>query len=112
MSWDFNFKIDTGGKELFHIGPDWNYTSNVGRMTGHALHKFTDNGVRGLHDKNAKIVDEWLTHALEMFDENEKLYKSWNPENGWGDYDGIKRVLREMRDFARANPKTIFDLWA
>jgi hypothetical protein len=112
VSWDADLTCDCCG----HSVGDWNYTHNTNGMIaaareaiGHAdAHELGSthpimqaigppwfdvlNGMSGA--EGARYLGDIVT-ALEADPER---YRAMNPENGWGSYDSLLGVLRDMRD--------------
>lgn len=111
MSWDATLVDDRG-----HVEGDWNYTHNCNGMIAAALtdlgcvngHAVPDNhpiwkaiGAPWWHriDGAPGPVGAEFLHALVGQLESDPMkYEAMNPENGWGSYDTLLTVLREMRD--------------
>lgn len=103
MSWDAGFD-----------GQGWNYTHNTNKMIAAAYEAATgiktepsDFPILGpiigptwwkrLDGMTGREGSEYLgqiIHGLETFPEQ---YRAMNPSNGWGDYDSLLQVLREMK---------------
>ena len=43
--------------------------------------------------------------AMEYIITNEDELKQYNPDNGWGDYDGLKRAVKEMGKYCMMFPE-------
>jgi hypothetical protein len=133
MSYDVYFEIDTGGGNVVTID-DRNYTSNVSPMWSKALalpekpwvrdgdqvmgHRpngdgtwttspAMNHGVRLLHDAPASECAGILAAAVERMTSNPGEYRSMNPDNGWGCYEGALEFLRWMADMAAAHPRSV-----
>lgn len=83
----------------------WNYTSNIAPMLNMALESviaFTPGAERWhdlLHGCQLESGRELLGVAVRSLESDPERYRAMNPANGWGDYDSLLGVLREMRDF-------------
>jgi len=97
MSWDATLICSHG----YQADKDWNYTYNTTFMTieaakniGIEWNGFQDtlNGMSALDGAEllAKICDELVRNSVK--------YDPMNPPNGWGDREGIVRVMRDMID--------------
>ena len=54
--------------------------------------------------KKAKDVIPSLKKGLKRLKESPDYYKIFNPENGWGSYEGLVEFVRAYRDACEANP--------
>jgi len=71
----------------------WNYTHNINRM----IRKIDPDWWDSLDGLTAAEGAEYLDRIVLGMAEAPELFRAMNPENGWGDYDGLMRVLGEMR---------------
>lgn len=85
---------------------DANITHNLGQMALEAhlyipLWRPEENGIT----KAAELIP-LLEEGLALLKSNPEHYKKWNPENGWGDYDGLvsftEQYLKACRDWPNA----------
>ena len=106
MSWDIYLWDDRGHQEGY-----WNYTHNTNTMVNEAL-RALDYEIKESNSSVAFIIkDDWLNlldgmEGIEgakllqqIFKElrsNPQKYRQFDPPNGWGDYEGITRILEEM----------------
>lgn len=99
MSWDATL-TDNYGDEI----GDWNYTHNTSAMIYEALSRA---GVALSKQERwyTRLDGMWgtegrtyLTTIVRQLEDEPATFKAMNPQNGWGDYDGLLRILREMRD--------------
>lgn len=120
MSWAAHLVIppcDSCGRGESYIG-DWNYTHNCNGMIEDALGykqleetaetwwaRFNSETGMGrhswwdlLHGKSGAEGAAFLGYILGALKALPHKYRAMNPENGWGDYDSLVRVLEEMRD--------------
>lgn len=99
MSYDVHLLAPTGGEP---VEAYWaNMTSNVApmwRAAGCDLAAFDGASATALADN--------LVPAIAAMESNPETFKAMNPPNGWGDYDGCLRFLRELRDACRLYPAT------
>lgn len=107
MSWDADLIDDRG-----HYEGSWNYTHNTSHMiyavledAGYAL------GTRVSWDGKEYPASWWdrlngmdgpegaayLDLIIKGLVADPHRFIAMNPENGWGDYDGLVKVLEEMR---------------
>lgn len=88
-------------------GGEWSYTGNVGPMICEAL------GVADAQDALPASTGSWharldglrgdrgadlLNRILRRLEANPARFEAMNPPNGWGTYDGLLKVLSDMRD--------------
>lgn len=117
MSWDASLSLASGRYTL----RDWNYTHNTNRMIGEALRWIegqsppeTDHPVMGpligpawwrrLDGTSGADGAAYLDKIVTALEARPTVYRAMNPENGWGDYDGLLEVLRGMRDAVPPEP--------
>jgi hypothetical protein len=109
MSWDVTLTDDRG-----HTEGDWNYTHNTNHMIAAALKDREDievppcGGSLGpwigpawwyeLNGKSGPDGAAYLARIIEGLEADPAKYRAMNPDNGWGDYESLVRVLAEMRD--------------
>ena len=108
MSYDIWLTADVGGEERAHLGPDWNYTSNVAPMWRKAMPE--TNGLAGLHEMVAEEAAQVLHKGVERMESNPAAYRLMNPENGWGNFDDQLRELYELLGACEAAPKAIVEV--
>lgn len=100
MSWDIWLTTELDGHDI-EVGESFNYTHNCNGM-------IRDTGF----DEWPSEVDGWVSGdlarqldlAIRKLEEDPKKYRAMNPSNGWGDYDSLLRVLRQVRDQCRTYP--------
>jgi hypothetical protein len=94
MSWDAELVDDRG-----HIEGEWNYTYNTTPMVCAAAASAGvpfDGFQHSLHGMTGPEGGAVLTAVIREMTANPARYEAMNPENGWGSYDGILRVMRSM----------------
>ena len=119
MSWDAELTDDRGHQEGW-----WNYTHNTNGMIEAALGDEIDDTLKPwwtVLGNTAMGKGSWwdlldgssgpegaalLDHIIRNLEAEPGRFKEMNPENGWGDYDGLLGVLREMRDRVPEWPTT------
>lgn len=117
MSWDAT--LTYGG--MFQ---DWNYTHNCNGMIGHVVDtlrpgardaKRAETGYGSwwdlLHGMNGEEGYKLLSQIVGGLSEAPAFFREMNPDNGWGDYDSLMRVLIEMRDASEAAPAASWSVW-
>lgn len=105
MSWDIDLVINTGIKDKMveNVG---NYTWNVSPMYTEAL-GYTLSELDG--EKAKSVVGELQQGYMRMLD-NPQKYKKMNPPNGWGDYEGALKYLRDLIVACQENPDCKIDI--
>lgn len=117
MSWDATLSYG-------RLSRDWNYTHNTNPMIEKALGSRIDGTTRPLWTQvssGSKMGSgSWwellngssgvegavlLADILYEFDEHPDEYRTLNPQNGWGDFAGLRQQLREMRDASKDSPQ-------
>lgn len=117
MSWDATLTDDRG-----HIEGEWNYTHNCNRMIAEALDATTGEktpqceGPLGpvigpawwdrLDGADGKYGRAYLSNIINGLESDPGRFRAMNPANGWGSYDSLLEVLRDMRDRIPAWPVT------
>ena len=101
MSWDVGLIDDRG-----HIEAEWNYTHNTNRMIAAALadlgEQVPDHFLVGptwwdrLNGMSGPDGAKYLHTIAESLGRDPDRFRAMNPENGWGNYDRLLRLLREM----------------
>jgi len=108
VSWDASFD-----------GESWNYTHNTNRMIGTAFASMTgldtppvDHPLLGpvigpawwkrLDGMTGAQGAEYLGLIITGLEADPARFRAMNPANGWGTYDGLLLVLREMYEHSRA----------
>jgi len=119
MSWDAALEAVTqcphcGGALGRLGGGDWNYTHNTNRMIAAAYEAVSGEqteqcgGPLGpmigaawwerLDGASGEHGAAYLSQIITGLEADPARFRAMNPENGWGDYDRLLGVLREMRD--------------
>lgn len=115
MSWDATLHDDRG-----HCGGDWNYTHNTSPMIYEVLSRMGKSRLPAaakqvgtdarwyerLSGLDGKAGAEYLASIIVGLEADPDHFREMNPPNGWGDYDDLIRVLREMRDAVPDWPTT------
>lgn len=111
MSWDAELVAERG-TEL----ASWNYTHNVNVMIAAAYESVTGeateqcDGPLGpaigaawwerLDGTTTDAGDAYLGQIIAGLEADPERFRAMNPENGWGDYDSLLKMLLEMRETA------------
>lgn len=120
MSWDADLTDDRG-----HNEGSWNYTHNCNGMIEAVLTEdevdSTDEPFwsalggtgmgRGawwdLLNRKSGPDGAALLHRIVLgLEADPERFRAMNPDNGWGDYDSLLKVLRDMRDAVPEWPTT------
>jgi len=107
MGWDADLICPTCECSKDH----WGHTYNTNKMIRQALSKCGFSNFEWtdlLNGQSGKTGGDFLSIIIDEMELNKPEYVALNPENGWGSYDSILRVLREMRDAGKDNPARIF----
>jgi hypothetical protein len=109
MSLDIGLEIDTGGSERSSVGRSFNITHNVAKMWREA------GCYEALYESAGKLASEVvpiLKASLETMRADPVLYRTFNPENGWGNYEGAVRWLGEVIEEFEKHPKATVWVWS
>jgi hypothetical protein len=96
-------ELDKPRREESEIGW-WNYTHNTAPMIYDALTAagitLADDESWWKHLSGMSGTDgrEYLAAIITQLEADPARYRPMSPPNGWGDYSGLLKVLREMRD--------------
>lgn len=109
MSWDASLTDDRG-----HCEGDWSFTHNTNDMIAAALLAETGDETpqcggslgfaigpawwKRLNGANGEDGKRYLAAIINGLESDPNRYRAMNPANGWGSYDHLLAVLREMRD--------------
>ena len=94
MSWDIWLAVEVDGKEV-EIADGEGYTHNCNNMVRAAGFVEWPYEVDGM---TSREFCEKLDAALQALRANPAWFRRMNPENGWGDYDGLVRILDRVLD--------------
>lgn len=106
MSWDADI-----------CGRSWNYTHNTNRMVNAAAKAAGydlegESWWRWLNGQTLASAQPFFVVVVDELEANPDTYRAMNPENGWGGYDTLCGVLREMRDVqVPPPPSTVWETW-
>lgn len=112
MSWDATLETtetrtcphcDGVLEQSVHEVGSWNCTHNINPMIRSAGDPDWWKSLDGLSGTEGKALLERIIMGLEA---EPGRFRAMNPENGWGDYDSLLTVLREMRDAVPPEPST------
>lgn len=101
MSYDFAMDTDCGGPERHVVLDGINYTYNVWPMYYDVL---GGTGVNDLDGKTGRECIPLLRAAVAKMETSPAKYREMNPDNGYGDYEGALRTLRELLAWCLSAP--------
>ena len=83
----------------------WNYTRNVTPMIAAAWEQATGKPIEQnwwamLNGMDGPAGREHIATVVKALEADPEKFRAMNPPNGWGDYDSLLGVLRQMRDAA------------
>jgi len=90
MSLDVYLSCDCCGEDVYEA----NITHNLNTMAGEAGLYFPLWRPLEIEATIAEDIIQPLTVGLEKLLADPETFKQFNPENGWGDYDGLVRFTR------------------
>lgn len=98
----------------------WNYTHNTNGMIAAAFEAVSGEATEQAGGPLGRVIGaawwdrldgatgeagrEYLSRIIEGLEADPARFQAMNPPNGWGDYDSLLKVLREMRDAVPAEP--------
>jgi hypothetical protein len=110
VSWDACLELAADPVTL----ADWNYTHNTNGMIAAAYEAVSGEATdqcggplgavigaawwKRLDGSGGKDGAAYLSQIVSGLEASPERFRAMNPENGWGDYDRLLTVLREMRD--------------
>ncbi len=123
MSWDATLEV-TGTTVCPHCGgtvstgryeaESWSYTHNTNNMIAAAYEAASGEQTEQAGGSLGPVIGAawwdrldgvsgedgaaYLGQIITGLEADPDRYRAMNPENGWGDYDRLLKVLREMRD--------------
>lgn len=83
---------------------DINITHNLGRMANEAGLYRALWAPEEINATKAKEVLPFLEAGLKRLKEDPEHFKKFNPENGWGDYEGLIEVVEAYLKACKGNP--------
>lgn len=114
MSYDVYLKIHTGKSETTVVDVG-NYTSNIWEMYENAMPPAVEGqrgGLHRLHGMKAGDAIEHLSRAIQRMQDDKVFYRKFEPANGWGNYTGALKFLREIRQACEDHPACTIELSA
>lgn len=106
MSWDcdLDLHLTVDGNDIYHSCGSWNYTYNTSPMIYDALGMKDGSWRELIEGKGGAEGAEVFARIVAGLEAAPEKYRAMNPENGWGNYDDLLGVMREMRDAGRKWP--------
>lgn len=107
MSWDIWLEADCGGADNARIeGADWSYTYNTNPMLQKA-----GIDIKKWPGKRARDVIVELGVGIQVMESNSISMRDLNPRNGWGDFDSLLEVLKEIQKYFIQYPTAYIGAW-
>ena len=100
MSLDVMLTVDMDPTEVF----EWNITHNLGRMARQAgiYEALWCPEELGIYEARQLIVP--LSRGLETLKDEPDHFRKFNPENGWGNYEGLVKFVEKYKEACIENP--------
>jgi hypothetical protein len=94
---------------------DWNITHNLGEMAAEVIvdeeKSLTLYDILWRPDENglvlAKEISDYLDLGWNILLSDPEKYKTYNPENGWGSYDGLCNFVYNYRNACWDHPDAV-----
>lgn len=113
LEWDERYPgrepiaVEASSEEVYHA----NITHNLSRMADEAgiyeyLWRPEEVGVF----KAGQLIEP-LTDGLALLNSNPERFEVHNPENGWGDYEALKRFVAGYLIACRVHPEAKVSVW-
>lgn len=100
--------------DLMVVQPVSIYSGNITHNLGKMANKVVLSNGKTLYDilwrpdehgfKYAKEISELLDEGFNILLSDPKEYQKYNPENGWGSYDGLVNFVYKYRNACWDNP--------
>lgn len=87
----------------------FNYTYNVAPMWYEVYPE--DDGMVYIDEMTGEEAYPKIIRAIHRMLAREKDMKKLNPKNGWGDYDGFLKFLRDLADACTKCPSGVWRSW-
>lgn len=117
MSYAGWIKLPLPGQDKSHVLTELgDYTSNVSPMWRWCLSVVTESPLQlsDTQDWTCEQAAPVLEKAVAVMEAERPRLEAMNPENGWGDYDGALKYLRNVAEAARSFaglPGAYLDWW-
>ena len=79
---------------------------NIPEKDHNAEHEFEDK-----QEIRAKDIIPYIKEGLSKLRDNPNKFKKFNPENGWGSYEGLLNFTQNYLDACEENPESIVKVW-
>jgi len=106
MSWDAYIYTIVDGKEV-EIHEGWNYTHNCNGMLRTAGFEEWPYDVKSMR---GTTFAEKLSKTVEQMEKEPGEYRKMDPKNGWGSYDTLLPILKDMLEVARQYPSAFWEV--
>jgi hypothetical protein len=114
MSWDADiYAMVDGVKVSLHDG-GWNYTHNTNEMirkAGFAEWPYKVGGQGNINPMDSKTFADKMASVIENMEKAPDEYRKMNPQNGWGSFDTLLPILKEMLEIAKRFPSGVWEVW-
>ena len=95
MSYDFVMRAPQDTYEMF----EGNQTYNLSTMFKRA--GFHPNAFSGM---DARTLRPIVDNAVRLMEDNPEYFKKYNPDNGWGSYEGAVNFLKGLQGYLALCP--------
>ena len=85
---------------------DFNYTYNVSKMWYSC---YPDKGIREIYGKTGRDAAPILFKLAEYMQDNKDKLLEFEPENGWGSFDGAYEFVLKLLDSSLRQPDEIWE---
>ena len=94
--WNYNITHNLGAMaKAVVLEPDWDLPMTL----YHVLWRPEEFGLHFAHE-----ISDYLNIGYHTLISDPEKYKAFNPENGWGSYEGLVAFVLSYRDACYANP--------
>ncbi len=116
------FDVDTGGVEHKCEIAEFNITHNLTEMADkcglynpmwrpYRLYNIKDEEENKFLYAEAGELYDAIMAGIKNLESDPEKFKKFNPENGWGSYEGLLRVAKRFADACRDYPKAKVEVW-
>lgn len=106
MGWDIWGVIDTGGSSPAQVTKDFGYTYNTSGML-----RAVGIDWPTLLGKSLSELVPILQTGLDRLLAEPARFEAMNPDNGWGSYEGLCKILAEVIEDFSEHPKATLAGW-
>jgi hypothetical protein len=90
---------------------DWNITHNLGKMADEAGIYEALWRPEEIDVTTAEQLIPILSNGLDLLLEDPEHFKQFNPENGWGDYEGLIQFVGAYLKACKEHPDAVIEVW-